>query len=356
MQPEIRTKPRTSLMIRLVRFVVILVILFSSGVAAAFYIFTGLLEPVGGKDAVVEKQLIVPQGATTQQIGNMLFEQGLIQNTLIFRLYVMQSKLDGKLKAGEYNFDTGLSTPVIIERLVKGENAYYSFTIPEGYTIRQIADKLEQNEFIDRGKFMDMVTRGKFDYDFLQGLPEGPARLEGYLFPSTYNVTKKTTEEQIINMMLARFAEEITPEFREKAAQQGLNVHQAVTLASIVEREANKDDERPKVAAVFLNRIKKGWRLESCATIQYILGEPKARLLNKDLQIESPHNTYKYAGLPPGPIASPGRPSLQAVITPANVDYMFFVVSEDGKHVFSRTLAEHNRNKSVYLDSLKKSP
>lgn len=180
-------------------------------------------------------------------------------------------------------------------------------------------------------------------------MPNNEKRLEGYLFPDTYKVTATTTEREIIDMMLARFAREATPEFRQKAQKLGLTLHQAVILASIVEREAKVDKERPKVAAVFLNRMKKGWKLESCATVQYALGQPKARLLNKDLQIDSPYNTYKYSGLPPTPIASPGRASLQAAVNPANVDYLFFVVSQDGRHVFSRTLAEHNRAKAKYI-------
>jgi UPF0755 protein len=176
--------------------------------------------------------------------------------------------------------------------------------------------------------------------------------LEGYLYPDTYRITTQATEEEIVNMMLARFAREMTTEFREQARAQGLTLHQAVTLASLVEREAQKDAERPRVAAVFLNRLKKGWKLESCATIQYILGEPKARLLNKDLQIDSPYNTYRNYGLPPGPIAAPGRASLQAAVNPADEGYMFFVVAEDGRHIFSRTLQEHNRHKAQYLDRL----
>jgi len=332
-----------------------LLFVFSAGLATGYYYFLNLLKPVAASGQAVNKVIIVPKGATSEQIGKLLADEGLIRSKTAFRLYAAYRGLDDRLQASEYNLNTGLSTPQIIERLARGEIAALSFTIPEGYTLKQIADRLEEKGFINRAKFMDLAARGKFDYDFLQGLPPGSARLEGYLFPDTYQVTKKTTEEQILNMMLARFAKELTPDFRDKAAKAGLTVHQAVTLASIVEREAKKDEERPKVAAVFLNRIKKGWKLESCATIQYILGEPKARLFEKDLQIESPYNTYKYPGLPPGPIASPGRASLLAAVNPADVDYLFFVVSDDGKHVFSRTLQEHNRNKAVYLDRLKTS-
>lgn len=332
---------------------VIFLLLFSAGLMSAYYSFTSLLKPVTGFGEGTNIVITVPPGANSAQIGDLMATRGLIRNKLVFQTYAAYLGLDSRLQAGEYNFNTSLSTPEIIARLAKGETSGYSFTIPEGYTINQIVDRLEEKKLINRAKFLDLVARGRFNYDFLQGLPEGPHRLEGYLFPDTYRITSKTTEEDIINMMLARFAQRITPEFREKAAKYGFTVHQAVTLASIIEREAKQDEERPKVAAVFLNRLKKGWKLESCATIQYVLGKTKSRLFERDLQIDSPYNTYKYPGLPPGPIASPGRPSLEAAVNPANVDYMFFVVFEDGKHIFSRTLKEHDRNRAAYLKRLK---
>ncbi|PKM79692.1 MAG: endolytic transglycosylase MltG [Firmicutes bacterium HGW-Firmicutes-14] len=338
------------------KFIIVLVLLLvvaAAGGLVAYTYFNGLLDPVGEPDKIVEKTVVIPKGANSGQIGRILANHGLIRNETAFRIYTRYRGMDNSLKAGEYRLDTSLSVPGIIDRLARGETATFTFTIPEGFSLKQIVDKLSAQKIIDRDRFVELVSSGEFDYDFLRGLPERPDRLEGYLFPDTYRITGETTENQIIDMMLARFAREITPEFKSGAAELGLSLHQAVTLASLIEREAQKDEERPKVAAVFLNRLKKGWKLESCATIQYILGEPKARLLNKDLEIESPYNTYLNKGLPPGPIASPGGPSLRAAVSPADVDYMFFVVSEDGKHIFSRTLSEHNRNKAVYLNSLK---
>ncbi|ADG82745.1 aminodeoxychorismate lyase [Thermincola potens JR] len=306
------------------------------------------LKPVAS-DHGAEIKLTVPTGATTGQIADLLKEKGLIKNSFIFRVYARLHRFDGKLKAGNYTLNTSMSLPQIMSKITGGSVEYITFTIPEGFNIRQIADRLAAKNLINKEVFFDLVANGDFDYDFLNGLPNNEKRLEGYLFPDTYKVTATTTEREIIDMMLARFAREATPEFRQKAQKLGLTLHQAVILASIVEREAKVDKERPKVAAVFLNRMKKGWKLESCATVQYALGQPKARLLNKDLQIDSPYNTYKYSGLPPTPIASPGRASLQAAVNPANVDYLFFVVSQDGRHVFSRTLAEHNRAKAKYI-------
>jgi len=332
----------------------IILLLLLAGTAFAYDRFTDLLGPVAAPAQAVEVEIAVPQGTSSAQIAQLLWVKGLIKNETVFRLYAMYRNLDGRLQAGDYELNTGLSTTEIIERLAKGETTSYSFTIPEGYTLKQIVDKLASKNYINKDRFLDLAAHSTFKHGFLRDVPPGPNRLEGYLFPDTYQITKKTTEQDIINMMLDRFDQELRKyHVSELAAKRGLTVHQAVTLASIVEREAQKDEERPKVAAVFLNRMKKGWKLESCATIQYILGEPKARLFEKDLQINSPYNTYKFSGLPPGPIAVPGGPSLQAAVNPADVDYMFFVVSEDGKHIFSRTLEEHNRSKAAYLNGLK---
>lgn len=337
----------------LIRNLLLLVLVFA--LALAFYGYTSyrsMLQPVDGQNPQT-KTVSIPAGASSQKIGEILAGSGLIRNQLAFRIYSKYAGLAGKLQAGDYSLNTNMSVPEIISRISGGEVDTLTFTIPEGYNLKQIIDTLADKGLVDRGKFTELLARGNFKYDFLQGIPQGEKRLEGYLFPDTYRINKGTSEEEIINMMLARFAREITPEFRQKAAALGLTPHQAVTLASIIEREAAKDEERPKVAAVFLNRMKKGMKLESCATVQYALGTNKTRLLYKDLQVASPYNTYKFKGLPPGPIAAPGQASLLAAVNPASVEYLFFVVSEDGEHAFSKTLAEHNRKKAKYISRFK---
>ncbi len=352
--PEVstRTGPRR----RFFLFLFVFLFLLAAGFTGVYYRLTGLLEPAAAPGQEVNKVITIPRGANSGQIGNLLVRHGLIKSRTAFRFYALYRGLDNKLQAGDYNLQNSLSTPQIMERLAKGETFRFNFTIPEGYNLKQIADKLAEKKLINRERFLDLIAHGRFNYDFLQDLPESPNRLEGYLFPDTYRITNKTSEEQVIEMMLARFAREITPEFRQAAAKNKLTIHQAVTLASLIEREVKKDEERPKAAAVFLNRLERGWKLESCATVQYILGEPKARLWLEDLEIDSPYNTYLYAGLPPGPIASPGGPSLRAAVNPAAEDYLFFVIAEDGQHIFSRTLEEHNRNRAVYLNRLKSRP
>jgi len=350
---RVGSRPAKSRYLKVSLLIFALLLLLSSGATAVYFQYLNLLKPALGSGLPTNVMIIIKAGANSVKIAELLAEQGLIRSQAAFRYYVLANKLDNRLQAGEYNLNSGLSTPEIAARLAKGETTSYTFTIPEGFTFAQIVQRLADRKLINREKFMGLAAHGQFNYEFLQGLSEGPKRLEGYLFPDTYQITPRTTEEQIIRMMLSRFAKEITPEFKAAAAQQGLTVAQAVILASIIEREAQKDDERPKVAAVFLNRLKKGWKLESCATVQYALGQPKARLLDEDLQVDSPYNTYKIVGLPPGPVASPGSPSLQAAVHPAEADYLFFVVNEDGQHIFSRTLQEHNRAKAAYLKSLK---
>lgn len=354
--PSVNIEPRRARRdkpLPLVKNIFLLILAFILALAVYGYSsYQSMLKPVNTQNPQT-KTITIPSGASTQKISEILAGSGMIRNQLAFRIFSRYEGLAAKMQAGDYSLNTGMSVPEIISRISGGEVDTLTFTIPEGYSLKQIAETLVSKGLVDRNRFTDLLARGNFNYDFLQGLPAGEKRLEGYLFPDTYRINKGASEEDIISMMLARFAREITPEFKQKAAALGMTPHQAVTMASIVEREAAKDVERPKVAAVFLNRMKKGWKLESCATIQYALGTNKTRLLYKDLQIESPYNTYKYKGLPPGPIAAPGRASLQAVVNPDKDEYMFFVVSEDGQHVFSRTLAEHNRSKAKYISRFK---
>lgn len=314
-----------------------------------FWQYKENLKPVDLEGSGKEITISISSGASTVKIAQMLEREGLIRDDLTFRAYSRLKGFDGKLKAGEFTLSTSMGVPEIMDKIAEGAVDYISFTIPEGFNTKQIVDTLVEKELVDRDTFMDLVAKGDFDYDFIKDLPKGEKRLEGYLFPDTYKISHRTTEKEIIDMMLARFAKVATPEYIRLAQQQGLTLHQAVTLASVIEREAKVDLERPKVAAVFLNRMRKGWKLESCATVQYALGQQKARLLNEDLQIDSPYNTYKIAGLPPGPIASPGEMSLKAAVNPADVDYLFFVVFEDGKHVFSKTISEHNIARDRYI-------
>ncbi|MCL6560361.1 MAG: endolytic transglycosylase MltG [Firmicutes bacterium] len=291
----------------------------------------------------------IPNNATAGDISGILRQKEVIRSALLFRLYARWKGLDGSIKAGEYKISNGFSTPRILLELVSGRVAVQTFTVPEGYTTAQIADLLVSKGLAKRDRFFSAVANGDFSYSFLKDAPPGNRRLEGYLFPDTYQVTRGSDERTVIDLMLRRFEREIKElNYTEQAGRAGLSLHQAVTIASMVEREARIDDERPVIAGVILNRLEKSMLLQIDATVQYALGAQKPKLYYKDLEINSPYNTYKLNGLPPGPIAMPGKSSLLAAVNPAKTGYLYYVARPDGSHAFAETLAEHNTNKEKY--------
>jgi len=287
----------------------------------------------------------VPSGATTTSIANLLKEENLIQGVTVFKMAAKDLGAEGKMQAGDYRFSQSMTTDEIIEKLVAGEVEVntFTFTIPEGFEIRQIADRLAEMDLVDRDTFMALTTSGTFDYKFL----DDPYNLEGFLFPDTYEMRVGASEEEIIHRMLMRFDEVFVEAYYGRVEELGMTMNELVTLASIVEREAQAKEEFALVASVFHNRINIDMMLQSCATVQYILGERKERLTYDDIATDSPFNTYINNGLPPAPIASPGKLALESALYPAETDYFYFVVKKggNGTHVFSRTLDEHNRAK-----------
>jgi UPF0755 protein len=304
-------------------------------------------EPVDPNDTA-QIVVTVPKGATTTSIANLLKEQSLIQNVNAFKAKSKLLEADGKMQAGDYQLSKSMSAEAIIQKLVAGE-VYVeteTFTIPEGYEVRQIVDRLSEEGIVDATVFRDVLANEPFNYAFLEGV-DRQYLLEGYLFPDTYTVKKGTSEKEIIQMMLARFDEVFKPDYYTRAEELGMTVDQVVTLASIIERETKKPEELALVSSVFHNRIDQKMLLQSCATIQYVLMERKERLTYDDLEIESPFNTYQHLGLTPAPIASPGEKAIEAALYPADTNYLYFVTTglDDGSHYFNETLAGHNRDK-----------
>lgn len=291
----------------------------------------------------------IEKGASLREIGELLEREKLIRDADFFVWYARWKGKEKKIEAGTYRISSAWSLGEILDRIAGGKVISYRVTIPEGYTTEQIARLLAAKGIVSESGFMASVSSAEFDYPFLKGIPPGPRRLEGYLFPATYEFQAGLSEKEIIEQMLKAFQNAFSPELQQRAAQMGMSVREVVILASLVEREAKLDRERPLVAAVFLNRLKNGMRLESCATIQYILGKQKERLTYEDLKIPSPYNTYLNNGLPPGPIANPGLASIKAVLYPAKVDYLYFVARGDGSHVFSLTLREHEMAARRYI-------
>lgn len=280
----------------------------------------------------------------------MLAEHQLIQDPLVFILYTRWQRLSDRLQAGEYEFSPAMSVMEIVDKLVRGQVVSYSLTIPEGYTVEQIIDVAVATGLFAREDLRRALAEAAREWPYLPAGVDLAEPLEGYLFPDTYMLTRSMDAAALVEMMLDRFEAVFSADLRRRAEVLGLTVHEVVTLASIIERETPVDDERPLVSAVFHNRLQRGMLLQADPTVRYAMGRWEGQLLNRDLQVDSPYNTYRYAGLPPGPIASPGARSLQAALYPADVDYLYFVSRYDGtgEHVFARTYEEHLSNVRKY--------
>jgi UPF0755 protein len=309
--------------------------------------FNKQIEPVNKKDHE-EVMINIPIGVSTKQIAKILYKEDMINSEWAFRILSKKSKTDGKMKAGNYYIKKDMSSQEIIKKLVNGDTVKDTIkvTIPEGFELKQIAKRLEEKGLTTEKEFIKIAEDEEFDYVFLKNLPKGKNRLEGFLFPDTYEISKNATPKEIIMKMLNRFDHVFMDAYYKRAEELNMTVNDIVTLASIIEREAKVDKERPIVSSVFYNRIEKKMPLQSCATVQYILGERKARLTLKDIAINSPYNTYKQEGLPPKPIASPGKASIEAALYPNKTEYLYFVVSKNGEHHFSKTYKEHLKAKN----------
>jgi len=284
--------------------------------------------------------VVVKPGMATQAIGELLYEKGLIKNVLLFRIVAKLEGAEGSLKAGEYALSKAMTVNEMIGKLARGETAYKQFTIPEGFTIDQIAAFLEKNNLASAAKYKAFAA-GYAPYNYISPAANAKYKAEGFVFPDTYRIAAGTSEEQLVKMMMSQFDSQFTPAMRQRAAELGLSVREVVILASLVEKEAQVAAERPVIAGVFMRRLKLEMPLQSCATIQYILGYPKPELTVQDTELPSPYNTYQNMGLPPGPIASPGLAAIKAVLYPADTEFLYFFANKDGSHVFSRTYDEH---------------
>ena len=315
-------------------------LLLIGGAVLAFGWYSNQLKSVAPSDGKSVTVRVKP-GMTTGDIAGILWDRGLIRDKNAFLFAAKRAGLDTSLQAGEYELSRNMDVRRMIEVMAKGETVLSQFTTPEGYTVEQIAALLEEKGLARRDRFLTLA-REYAPFDREPSRPDVKYRAEGFLFPDTYRIGKGAGEEEILQTMAGEFQRRFTPELREKARNIGLSSYEVVVLASLIEREVQVAKERPMVARVFLNRLQLGMPLQSCATIQYILGYPKEELTIADTQLPSPYNTYLHPGLPPGPVASPGLASIQAALNPAEGDWLYFVVDgKTGGHRFSRTLAEH---------------
>jgi UPF0755 protein len=286
-------------------------------------------------------EIRLPENSSARQVAVLLKQNGLIRNETVFLGYLYQKGIEKQLKAGLYVFSKSQSLPELAGQISQGKVKNSSFTVPEGYTVRQIGELLI-NKQICTGQQWAEALQVKYDYSFLlPGVPMDEKRLEGFLFPDTYTVDDQTSAQDIINIMLQRFDAVWNNEYASIADSQQLKVRDTIIIASLVEREAQVPEERRRIAGVIYNRLKKGMPLQIDATILYSLGEHRDKVTYQDLQINSPYNTYKNVGLPPGPISSPGRAAIEAALNPESNNYYYYVAKGDGTHYFSSTYAEH---------------
>jgi UPF0755 protein len=291
----------------------------------------------------------VSPGDSTVTVAQKLKTAGVIRSPLLFRILARLMKADSRIQVGEYQFEPGIFAWDAIESLVTGKVIYYTLTVREGLSVEEIASLIEERGFGSKNTFLETAKDASLLPSFItiDRLSETIYPLEGYLFPDTYYIRKGMSEREMIQMMVSRLEQVFTKDLRDKAASMNLTPHQAATIASIVEKEAAVDEERPIIAAVYLNRLKINMKLDADPTVLYALGKTQGLLL-RDLDVESPYNTYRNQGLMPGPIANFGKASLEAVFNPANVNYLYFVSKNDGTHAFAETFAEHNRNINKY--------
>jgi UPF0755 protein len=328
------------------RFALVAFVVLALCAGIGWWVYTGVDRPFKGYDAA-EQFVEIPQGSGSIAIGKRLADAGVVHDVNGFRLALWITGAGRRLQAGEYRFDHPMSPRQVAEKIARGDVYVRAITFPEGLTIRQMAALYESKGFGEAAAFTSAASHGELVKDLDPAAPD----LEGYLFPDTYALPRRATAEQLVARMVDGFRQALTPDLVEAASARGLSLRQFVTLASIVEKETGNKAERPMVAAVYANRLQIGMGLQCDPTVIYALeraGRYDGNLHRQDLQFDSPYNTYKYAGLPPGPIASPGRASLQAAAAPAQASYLYFVSRNDGTHAFASTLDEHNRNVQQY--------
>lgn len=302
---------------------------------------------VASKDGT-QQVFIVAQGEGFNHLAQRLTSRGIISSPLRFKILARFLKEDKQLKAGEYRLTANMTPRQVLDVLVNGKPFLYRMTIPEGLNLRQISDEINGMGLTDGNRFMTLAT----DPEVAASLGIPHPTVEGYLFPDTYYFPKNVDPLAILHKMVQHFKTRFSDQWQERARELNMTIHEVVTLASIIEKETGAPSERPIIASVFHNRLKKKMRLESDPTVIYGITNFNGNLTRKDLRTRTPYNTYMIRGLPPGPIANPGAAALVAVLYPAKTKYLFFVAKKDGTHYFSTNIKEHNR--AVYQYQLRR--
>ena len=296
-------------------------------------------EIVGTSSTESAGRVVIPRRSTMRAAADTLARAGVIGSTRLFRAFASTTGRARAIKPGAYLFPRHAGYSEVLDALVNGRGIVHTITVPEGYDVRDIAPLIAKALSVSEDSVRAAVT----DTAWRRKLNVPAPTLEGYLFPATYAFADGTTAREAVVEMLERFEAAWKPEWNDRLQDMSISRHDAMTMAAIVEKEARKPEERPIIAAVYWNRVKKGMKLQADPTVQFALPTHVDRLFFKDLEVESKYNTYKYAGLPPGPIASPGEASIVAALSPARVPYLYFVATADGHHEFRTTFAEHEK-------------
>jgi len=290
----------------------------------------------------------VQPGQSSFEVAENLKRQGLIKSKWLFVFFLKISK--GVIQAGTYQLNSSMNLFQITAEIKSGRVEEYTVTFPEGLTIKEMAEILKKKDILSEEDFLkeaSLVVQYQERFPFLKGVRVN--NLEGYLFPDTYRFSFHPTATEIVTKMLENFDRRVNQNLEDKIRQQNLTLNEVVILASIVEREAKKEEDRPIIASVYLNRLKKGMKLEADPTIQYAKGNWQPITKAEYHSVDSPYNTYRYGGLPPGPIANPGLKSILAVLQPAKTDFLYFFHTKSGEAIYSITEAEHEKKKQKYL-------
>lgn len=289
----------------------------------------------------------IRDGLSTAEIAERLAEKGIIDSSLRFRLFARLYGYDDKFRPGAYTFTANMRDDEVFEKLLTGEKQFIRFTIPEGFGVKEIAERLSSLDLVDKEEFLKAAADFT-PYEYMRKRQNVFFAAEGFLFPDTYNVDSDIELDEILKLMAANFDDRVTPAMRSRAEKMGLSVYDLITLASLVEREVRYPEDRPIVAQVLLKRLKLNMPLQTDATLQYLMDAPKEEVSIADTQIDSPYNTYQHTGLPPGPIANPGMASIEAVLHPSETEYLYFVADKLGHNHYAYTYEEHLNLVSQY--------
>jgi UPF0755 protein len=295
------------------------------------------LNPIDKRNTMITVD--IPTGSGFLKLTEILHDSGIVKSRILFYGLAITRQARSSIKAGEYEFNTLMTPSDVMSKLLRGEIKTYRVTIPEDLSVKEIAARLAEYKLINEKTFFELAE----DEEFLESVGVKAASVEGYLFPETYYFDRSMSTRKIMTTLVNQFWKEVTPEMQDRAKKLGFNIHQYITLASIIGKESGNNSEKTQISAVFHNRLKRNMRLQSDPTAVYDLENFAGAVRRSHLKRNSPYNTYIINGLPPGPIANPGLDSLKAALYPAAVNYLYFVSQRDGSHFFSSSLGRHNQ-------------